>query len=553
MPPKLWTGSPTPKRWQRTLLKLSAVVLIAQTFAPAPSVADTAPPPGELKTITADDLPTWQTDGVVWSIAVVGDVVYAGGNFDHIRPPGTAPGASAELPRHNLAAFNAATGEPLSWNPVVDAVTFTSANPQGGCDNLGNNQWRCDSVRAVRASADGTKLYVAGDFTTVNKQPRGKIASFTLPDGALTGFTATINSRVKALAVGDNTVYAGGYFTTVNGTPRQRLASFTSDGTLTPWAPNADRGVHAMTISPDGSRVILGGDFDTINGNPPHGLGAVHAGTGASASWATGVPAPSGSRRSVITDLIKDDDTIYAAAEGTGTFDGRLALNPDDGTTRWIDHCLGATQALTLLDGVLYSGSHAHNCSTQPDGFPEITPGSPAQRLLAQPARPTGETPPILHWFPNTNNGTASDHQGPRALGNNGKHLWVGGEFTTVNNQPQQGLTHFAALAAGQDINKPESTPAPQVIKPEGTTGALKVTWKQTWDRDNKKLTYEVVRNATTVVHTVQAESKFWDLQTMTFTDTGLEPGSTHTYSIRAIDHFGNRFWSAQSAPAQAG
>jgi hypothetical protein len=517
-------------------------------------LADTAPGPGEPLTITADDLPTWQTDGVVWSIAMVGDTVYVGGNFDHIRPPSTAPGDPQQQPRKNLAAFNATTGQPLSWNPVVEGTVFTAPTPQTDCDNLGDDQWVCDAVWEIKPSPDGSKLYVGGDFAKVNGEWRSKIASFDIPSGSLTTFKRAINSRVKALTVTADTVYAGGYFTAVDGIARQRLAAFsTADGSMTAWAPTADRSVHAMITTPDQTRVVLGGDFNRINGNPPHGMGAVDAGTGASAPWATGVDYISDTRRSWVTDLVKDGSTIYAGANGEGTFDGRLALDPADGSQRWIDQCLGATQAITLLDGILYSGSHAHDCSSQPDGFPDIAGQYPYQRLLAEPANPSGDTPPILHWFPNTNGGATSYNQGPRAMDNNGTHLWVGGDFTKVNGKDQQGLTRFGSLTAGPDVNPPQLIAKPQVSKPDGTTGTLKVEWKQTWDHDNKHLKYEVIRDGTTVVHTAEADSRFWDAQTMTFTDTGLAPGSTHTYSVRAIDPFNNRIRSSESSPVQAG
>ncbi|GAA2634865.1 hypothetical protein SMC26_08875 [Actinomadura fulvescens] len=68
--------------------------------------------------------------------------------------------------------------------------------------------------------------------------------------------------------------------------------------------------------------------------------------------------------------------------------------------------------------------------------------------------------------------------------------------------------------------------------------------------RDNKTLKYEVIRDGTTVIHTAQSASKFWDLQPMTYTDTGLTPGSTHTYTIRATDPFGNTT-SRKSVPTQ--
>ncbi|MFI0480927.1 hypothetical protein [Actinomadura sp. 9N215] len=540
-----------------TALAPAVLTALAPAALTAPANADTAPPPGVPATITADDLPTWQTDGVVWSLAVVGDVVYAGGNFDHIRPPGTAPGDPREQPRRNLAAFDAATGEPLPWAPVVEGTPFTSTTPQNDCDDLGDDRWVCDAVWEVKPSPDGTRLYAGGDFTKIDGLRRGKIASFDLASGALTAFQHEMSSRVTALAVTPTTVYAGGYFITVDGTSRQRLAAFTAtDGALTAWTPTADRGVHAMLASPDGSRIVIGGDFHRLNGNPPHGLGAIHTDTtGTSAPWATGVDHIDDKRRSWVTDLVTDGEAVYASANGESTFDGRMALDPGDGTLRWIDNCRGATQAITVMDGLLYSGSHAHDCSTQPGGFPSIVPGHPYQRLLAEPTHPTAQydTPPILHWFPNTNGGPTAESQGPRAMDNDGRYLWVGGDFTTVNSRPQQGLTRFGSLAVTDDVNPSEPVRKPTVTKPDGTTGTLTVTWTQTWDRDNEQLKYQIIRDDNTVIHTLDATSRFWNLQTTTYTDAGLSPGSTHTYSIRAIDPFDNRFRSARSDPAQAG
>ncbi|RKS68416.1 hypothetical protein BZB76_6681 [Actinomadura pelletieri DSM 43383] len=542
---------------RRRLSALFALAALPLTMLAPHAGADTKPPPGVPVTITADPLPTWQTDGVVWSLAVIGDVIYAGGNFDHIRPPGTDPGDPREQVRRNLAAFNAATGEPLPWAPVVEGTPFSSTTPQPDCDDLGGNQWSCDAVWEIRPSPDGTRLYVGGDFTKVNNQRRGKIASFELPSGTLTSFQHEFNSRVKALAVARGTVYAGGFFTSVDGTARQRLAAFTAaTGALTGWAPTADRSVHAMLPTPDGGRIILGGDFNRVNGRGPHGLASVRTdATGTSTHWETGVEYFDDRRRSWVTDLVTDGEAVYASANGESTFDGRLSLNIDDGTRRWIDNCQGATQALTILDGLLYSGSHAHDCSTQPGGFPDNVPNRTYQRLLAEPTNPDPQhdTPPILHWFPTTNGGATTYNQGPRAMDNDGRYVWVGGDFTTVNQQPQQGLTRFGSLAVTKDVNPPEPVHKPTVTKPAGTTGTLTVNWTQTWDRDNAQLIYQVIRDDNTVIHTVTESSTYWDLKTRTFTDTGLAPGSTHTYSVRAIDPFDNRFRSARSDPAQAG
>ncbi|MGW2310646.1 hypothetical protein [Actinomadura luteofluorescens] len=520
------------------LLSAAAALTAALTGAPA-ATADTDPPPGEPATATADPLPAWQTNGTVWTVAIVGGTVYAGGSFTAIRPPGTAPGDPAEIPRGGLAAFDAATGEPLPWNPLVEA-------------NPGNEA----TVEDLEPSPDGRTLYVGGRFTKINGLSRPRIGSFSLPGGALTGFRHEMESAVETLAATGSTVYAGGSFTAVDGVPRARLAAFAaSDGSLTAWAPAADRRVMSMIVSPDGSRVVIGGKFNTLNGNPPHGLGAVRTdATGTSAPWQTGLEYVSDSRQSWATDMVADGDTVYVGAAGTGTFDGRLAVDPDGGALRWIDNCLGGTETVSLLEGVLYSGSHAHDCSTQPGGFPSLN-GS-HQRLLAEPARPDPaqyDTPPILHWFPDTDGGAGTDNQGPRAMDNDGRYLWVGGDFTTVNGRSQQGLTRFGTLAVQADTTPPQPLAAPTVAPPAGSSGALTVTWTQSWDRDNRRLTYRVVRDGTTVVHTLDSASAFWDLAKLTYTDTGLAPGSAHTYTVRATDHFGNTTESPPAGPVQAG
>jgi hypothetical protein len=59
--------------------------------------------------VTADALPTAQINGVVWTQVVVGDRVFAGGEFSSARPAGAAPG-SQERRRWNLISYNVRTG-----------------------------------------------------------------------------------------------------------------------------------------------------------------------------------------------------------------------------------------------------------------------------------------------------------------------------------------------------------------------------------------------------------------------------------------------------------
>ena len=107
-------------------------------------------------TVGADALPTWQLNGVVWSQAIVGDTVYVTGKFTKARPPGVARGGAGEVDATNIFAFNLRTG--------ARVPQFSHAlNGQG---------------LVVRASPDGSRIYVGGDFTTVDGTARSHIAAF---------------------------------------------------------------------------------------------------------------------------------------------------------------------------------------------------------------------------------------------------------------------------------------------------------------------------------------------------------------------------------------
>lgn len=63
-------------------LVLSTAAGLGLVALPQPAAALTAP-----VAFTADDLPTWQTNGIVWALAEAGGTVFAGGTFSQVRPP----------------------------------------------------------------------------------------------------------------------------------------------------------------------------------------------------------------------------------------------------------------------------------------------------------------------------------------------------------------------------------------------------------------------------------------------------------------------------------
>ncbi|MFE2090524.1 LamG-like jellyroll fold domain-containing protein [Streptomyces sp. NPDC059460] len=481
-------------------LCLLAGALAATAVGASPAAALTPP-----VSLTADDLSTWQTNGIVWSMAATGGVVYAGGTFSTVRPPGAAAGTS-EQPAVNFAAFDAATGAPTGCS-----LSFTLSSGTA-------------TVRALALSPDNTTLYAGGQFGAVNGVGVSNIAAIdTATCTPRQDFKVAVSATVRALSVTDDTVYLGGDFNTVAGQTRNKFAAVTTGAQLKPWTANTDEVGRAVQVTPDGQHVLIGGDFFTVNGTTSHALAVVDATTGAiTKSYPGFIP-----DTSTVQDLTTDATGFYTANEGTGggVFDGRIALNLSNFEQRWRDTCLGATQAVLVHDGVLYSGSHAHDCSSMGE-FPD----QPRKHLLAQSVN----DPKLLPWFPDTNDGIG-EPVGPRVMAQTdqgGHHyLWVGGEFTTVNGSAQQGLTRFAD---GPDTGAPW---VPNVSLSTVAAGKVEVNWQTSFDTDDGELTYRIYKDgASTPVYTTTGSSVFWDRPQLRWTDTDVAPGETHTYRISASD-----------------
>ena len=163
----------------RASVVMAAAVVASSVLVVSPAGADSAPTaPGVPATVTADSLPTVQVNGVVWDQVIVGNTVYVTGSFSSARPAGASAGTN-ETSRGNLLAYNLSTGSLItSWAPRLNA--------QG---------------RSIGASADGSTIYVGGDFTSVSGTGRNRVVALDAATGAVKSFNANVNSWVADLEV----------------------------------------------------------------------------------------------------------------------------------------------------------------------------------------------------------------------------------------------------------------------------------------------------------------------------------------------------------------
>lgn len=524
------------------LAAASLVLGIPASFAdsdPADPLNPATPP-----TVTTDALPTVQVNGVVWKQAVIGNMVYAVGNFSTARPAGAAPGTST-VPKANILAYDIRTGV---LNPTFNA----SLNAQGV---------------TIEASPDGSRLYVGGSFTQVNGVARAYAAALNPSTGALiTSFTPGVTSRVTAIAASNTTVFLGGWFNGVGSVARQKLAAVqASNGALLPWNPQPAGGdVNAMVLSPDASKVVVGGSFTSVNGSntPGYGLVALHAVQGTVMPWAANTLVRNGGPNGAILSLDSDGTNAYGTGytfgRDGGTLEGTFSANWADGSIKWIEDCHGDTYGVYPGRNAVYTVSHAHYCGNI-GGFPQTEPSWQFRHALAFSKAATGTitrephgytnfagtpSPSLLQWYPELTIGSfTGQEQAGWAVTGNDTYVVLGGEFPTVNGTPQQGLVRFAVASAAPNRMGPVDRGAafnPTVSSP--AAGTARINWEANWDTDNADLVYEVIRDGNTAqpVHVTERSTNFWTRPSMGFTDTGLQAGRTYGYRIFARDSFGN-------------
>jgi hypothetical protein len=411
----------------RRYILVALVAVTALCAAPVRAAVGVSP--------SADD--TWGSEiadtgkaGRVLTVVTSGGLVYLGGDFAAMSPPGSKA-ASANVARSHLAALGNGGTTLADWNPDAD-----------------------DEVQALAAGPDGRRIYAGGMFHHIGGKPAIRLAAIDAGTGVLdpTFTPPRLDGVVRALALSPDgrVLYAGGDFsqlTAANGAVEDRphLAALdAATGALIPWLPPKDAGgryyghtgtrdktrsggVYAIAPSADGTTVHVGGTFLSFGGHS--GLVSLDAATGDPTPWQAKIDRPVfGLTRS------RDGHTFYAAAGGTG---GLLYAfrphGPTDGV--WQVKTDGDNMAVVETDSSVYLIGHYDNIVQPGSDCYQYCPDGMAREHLSAFDR-NGK---IEDWNPAANTPT-----GPYAAAADATHLYVVGEFTKIGGIRHVGVAVFS-------------------------------------------------------------------------------------------------------------
>ena len=332
----------------------------ATTTAPAGGPGHTAIVPE----IVSTNMPRI-TAGEIWDLEYIGNRVFVAGGFTTVRNNTTTNTTS--YTQRFLMSFNLTTG-------LVDA-TFRPTFDGG--------------VEDVEASPDGTKLFVAGSFNTVNGVAKRKFASINPTTGAtVTGFTANGNSLGTELEATNSTVYLGGKFTTINNAAHRGLAAVdantgalvgrTAANPVGTWindisggiGPNGALNVQEMVLTPDQTSLMVVHTGRQIAGQDRYGVGLINTTTGVLRPWRTRLWEDNlgyvGGIQRAFGGAISPDGQFFVVTSGSGgdrppINDTAVALpiaGNDNVQPIWVSRLFDSVYSVAISEVGVYLGGH---------------------------------------------------------------------------------------------------------------------------------------------------------------------------------------------------
>lgn len=270
--------------------------------------------------------------GSGYALAQLGDRTFVGGVFTKFG--GTN--------RQNIGAYYNSTNS-------VDGTFQASTNGK---------------VDAIAVDESGQVVFLGGEFTQVNGQPRANLAAVDATTGALIdGWQADTSGStpdVRSLEVKGDRLFVAGRFGQIDGVARPRLAAVSvSQGEVIPaFRPRPGGGVREIRLSADGTHLFVGGAFTALSGQPRNGVGAVNTSDGAPTTFA---PSEAGGN-AVTIELSPDGQRLWYGTDNNTifAFDPYVSNNPV-----YSFKMSGNTQAMAASADVLYFGGHFSQSTTE--------------------------------------------------------------------------------------------------------------------------------------------------------------------------------------------
>lgn len=429
----------------------------------------------------------WVLNGDVNAVARQGSTLYVGGSFTYAGPDtgyaaaldpstgalsgafprisgpvyaATADGAGGYFlgglfssPRTNVLhvlasgaldpSFSASTNgevDALAFSPSTNRLylggQFTSVNGTGraalaAVDASSGllSAWDAGLVANVSgprvnalATAGGI-VYAGGLFQRASGTTSVNFGAFNESDAARTGGAVSLNGEVRAVAVDSANVYAGGDFTTESGSSFNRLVAFSRGGVVRQtWNPGADSTVRALVTG--GGRIYAGGDFSVIASLTRPGVASITtSGTGDTSFNAGAAATP-------VHGLARSGSNLYLAGGFSGTVGGasrtRLAV---------VSSVTGSSAGFASASAPATVRAIAASGDTVVAGGTASTFDGSARTNLAAFDLATGA---LTSWAP-TANGVV------RALATTATRIYAGGDFTSVGS-PTAARNRLAAF-----------------------------------------------------------------------------------------------------------
>jgi Domain of unknown function (DUF5122) beta-propeller len=396
------------------LMRLGVVLAVSLA-----SLAGSATPASAAFSNTPDT--TWMTNGVVYAMTQSGGRIYVGGKFRSLRrcPPGaTCAGGTIAT---NVGALDATTGDGIKTFKVT----------VGG-----------DGATVYALAVANGKLYIGGQFTSVNGEPRMNLAAVDATTGALDPTFApqvgADSDYVRGMLSHGGLVYVAGKFGTINGAVRQHLAAFNANGSLSgAWRPRTSGIARSFAPTCAGDQIVIGGSFSRGAGTGTANqdrktLMIVDAATGALDPWTPDNAAiPNGV---TAYDLANTCDALFVGYGGSNAI-YRFDLTDDFGNIEWDLKTGGNVQTVALYgtQRVMFGGHFANT---------PVAPGTTTKVKRVRFATADFGGNAFNDWTPEF----SGKFFGPWDILVDGTHVWVGGAFTDVSGSAQFMLARFSDI-----------------------------------------------------------------------------------------------------------